>query len=403
MRIYLVGPAGYPNYGDDFVVRSWLRFLTQCHSRAEIWLDCHSPGLASHLYREFHPQVRFTDFLWRISRECPVSSGLEVLKYGCDAWRTSAIATKRFACAQEALLGADVVHVAAAGLLNGLMPRHYALIAVVTSAPFPKAQTQRIITGGGLCPLEGNSLEMLAEVLRRFHVLDLRDEESRRALAKTGITKRVDVRMTGDDSFLDCPHGSERNTGYLSVNIQGDLWCGPGSGRLRRVWAQLSARLGRRRQVVRKRVAAVRRVVAAAAREWGSEYTRIRALELIPGVDRRFWRLAADALEVDEYRDFMTNFPQGLDIAPADIVITTRFHMHLLAARQGARGAWINVRPGYYDVKHCSAVTSGSNWPELVLNGRVFHPPRLVTPDPGRMRAMQQRKRELANGIHGAG
>ena len=69
--VYLVGAAGYPNYGDEAIARAWLRHLARTHPDAEVWLDCHTPGAAALLFRGDHPRLRTTDFLWRMCWDAP--------------------------------------------------------------------------------------------------------------------------------------------------------------------------------------------------------------------------------------------------------------------------------------------------------------------------------------------
>lgn len=45
--VYLLATAGNPNYGDEFIVRSWLEFLQQSAPGAVVWLDAPNPGLCA--------------------------------------------------------------------------------------------------------------------------------------------------------------------------------------------------------------------------------------------------------------------------------------------------------------------------------------------------------------------
>ena len=65
--IYLVAPAGHPNYGDELIARTWLRHLTRVRPNATIVLDCHSPGTATTLLRDAHPNMLVVDTLWQLT------------------------------------------------------------------------------------------------------------------------------------------------------------------------------------------------------------------------------------------------------------------------------------------------------------------------------------------------
>ena len=109
--LYLVGTSGHPNFGDEFIAASWLRFLARARPGAEVWLDCPHPGLASHLFDGLHPGLRTTDTLWRLAFETTgmdAFSGLLIDTCGTlpTAFTTSATAVA-FAEAVMAPLGTE--------------------------------------------------------------------------------------------------------------------------------------------------------------------------------------------------------------------------------------------------------------------------------------------------------
>ena len=65
--IHLVSTAGHPNFGDEFIAASWLRFLAERQPETDVVLDCPEPGLAAFLFEGLHPRVKFTNLLWRVS------------------------------------------------------------------------------------------------------------------------------------------------------------------------------------------------------------------------------------------------------------------------------------------------------------------------------------------------
>jgi hypothetical protein len=64
--VYLVAPSGNPNYGDEFILRAWLRYLARVRPEADVVVDCHTPGQAAVLLRAWHPRVTLVDTIWRI-------------------------------------------------------------------------------------------------------------------------------------------------------------------------------------------------------------------------------------------------------------------------------------------------------------------------------------------------
>ncbi|NBH07994.1 polysaccharide pyruvyl transferase family protein, partial [Amycolatopsis sp. SID8362] len=125
---YLVGPSGYPNFGDELIAATWLRYLARTEPDAEVWLDTHSPGPAQLLLGDLHPRLRCTDTLWRLCGEAPSDEPGEVAE-----WVRAAVADPGLAPRWDAgidLLGrTDVLHVIGGGYLNALWPRHIGLLA----------------------------------------------------------------------------------------------------------------------------------------------------------------------------------------------------------------------------------------------------------------------------------
>src|SRR5690606_18307169 len=64
---------------------------------------------------------------------------------------------------------------------------------------------------------------------------------------------------------------------------------------------------------------------------------------------------STECLMVDE---LINDFP----VQPQDIMLTTRYHPHLMAARAGANGYFLKIDGVYYDVKHNLVKSLGSNF-----------------------------------------
>ena len=70
--LYLVATTGHPNYGDELIAATWLKYLARVTPDSEVWLDCPNPGPSEVLLGHLHPKVRFTDTFWRLC--CRLSS-----------------------------------------------------------------------------------------------------------------------------------------------------------------------------------------------------------------------------------------------------------------------------------------------------------------------------------------
>src|SRR4051812_11352158 len=124
--VYLVGSAGHPNYGDEFLTAAWLRHLAKSHPDAEVWLDCPRPGLASHMFAGLHPRLRTTDTLFRVSWETvdmdPAAADAHVdrlvTELGTPLYDLGLVDARR----------ADSLHMLGGGYINATWPPHMALL-----------------------------------------------------------------------------------------------------------------------------------------------------------------------------------------------------------------------------------------------------------------------------------
>ncbi len=131
--IYLVGTSGFPNYGDELITATWLRYLATVAPEADVWVDCASPGPATVLLGDLHPRVKFVDTLWRLCWEAPSDEPWEVA-----AWVQHAVEfpghAPRWVQAIELLHRADIVHIIGGGYVNAIWPRHVGLVAGAAAA-----------------------------------------------------------------------------------------------------------------------------------------------------------------------------------------------------------------------------------------------------------------------------
>jgi hypothetical protein len=77
-NLYLIASGGNPNYGDELIVASWLRFRARVRPDASVWLDCPQPGTATALFAGIHPGFHATNTLWRSCAEAPDQSAQAV-------------------------------------------------------------------------------------------------------------------------------------------------------------------------------------------------------------------------------------------------------------------------------------------------------------------------------------
>ncbi|MDO5669420.1 MAG: polysaccharide pyruvyl transferase family protein [Corynebacterium sp.] len=327
--IYLVAPAGFPNFGDEFIVSAWLREIAYRRPRARVILDCHSPGPAAILHHNVHPDLTVTDTLWRLIDAC--STEAEVRAAVADPSRVPALVTGLNLAKSAAL-----VHVLGGGWINDTWPQHTRLIAAVGAL-----EGRKVATGQGLHP--GTQV---AERLdwSAFELLTVRDTPSL-ALA--------DALPAPDDSWLAATDPQARH----------GLGHGPEDARLRgTVVSAQSDLLGIGVDELAGRL--VRQL-----RELGTTGDDLAFVECIPAGDWQVWdamcRLDPQLTAGARFVGFDELWAHGLPARAGQTWLSTRFHPHLIAAARGARGIAVAAHEGdYYRVKHESV---GSGWPVSTL------------------------------------
>ncbi|WP_284742346.1 polysaccharide pyruvyl transferase family protein [Amycolatopsis sp. RTGN1] len=324
---YLVGPSGFPNFGDELIAATWLRYLARTEPEADVWLDTHSPGPAQLLLGDLHPRLRCTDTLWRLCGEASSDDPGEVADWVRAAVDDPGLAP-RWDAGIELLGRTDVVHLIGGGYLNALWPRHIGLIAGVAAAA-RRCGASTAMTGQGLVPVPPGAADLLRALAEHVDVVDTRDNPSAEMLDRGA--------STCDDVFLELPEPAPvRDPREFVVCLQSDIGTvAPCS---------LAARL------------------LDTMRAWGVDPGRLAVVEGIPRVDRTVPALLESELDGAEFHPFREVWRRGLPVAPGQTWISSRYHMHLLAAAAGATGVAVSVSRGYYTPKHRGLIDLGSGW-----------------------------------------
>lgn len=365
--IYLVAPAGHPNHGDEQLLAGWLRYLRHRLPGTPVVVDCHTPGQAAVLHHAEHPDVLFTDTLWRLAGE---HAGSGPSAAGADP--AAAIAFCReavtdlgmrpaLASGVELLRSASVIHLIGGGYVNDQWPHHLGVAAGAGQAG-RLAGVRVVATGQGLTPCA--DVGLLADALGGFDLVTVRDAASRDLLAGTGAP----VHLVGDDGWLALAGGAGVEAGDHPVYSDD-----PHATRDLVLCAQSD--------LVDPEVLA--EAVARILVEWKVPGERITVVESIPGGDRVVWDLVcARAAAPDDKGDddevgralaaldlprahfvpFQHLWSSGLPARSGQVWLTTRFHPHLFAAARGASGVALRTGSAYYDVKHGSLAAAGSPW-----------------------------------------
>ena len=135
--------------------------------------------------------------------------------------------------------------------------------------------------------------------------------------------------------------------------------------------------------------------------EWGARPDQVGIVEGIPRVDREVFALVEHDLPGARFYPFAEIIDAGLPAASGQRWLSTRFHLHLMAAAAGAHGVAVSINSGYYTNKHRSLIEAGSGW---ALSEGLQIP---ATPTEGgfgplKLQELKQGKEKLANSIYPA-
>ncbi len=331
--IHLVSTAGHPNFGDEFIAASWLRFLAERQPDTDVVLDCPEPGLASYLFEGLHPRAKFTNLLWRVSwltMEADPDEG--------DAAVDGLIkdlGTPLFDYGLLELRRATTVHLVGGGhitsnwLHHGRLVRAARRLAEVSDARF-------VATGLGLMPAIDPE-RIRADLAAADHAT-VRDSAS---------AEMSGVELGVNDAFLGLPS-------IPGFGARPDPTGQPGD-----VWISIQKDLAEP-EVFEANVAAVRAMIESGRFEGRT----LRYLESIPGRDRDRlgYDLLADLIPEENFMSFVRLWHEGFPGLPLQTWITTRYHFHQLAAAVGAEGIAIEIDDSYYRTKHQSLAELGTGF-----------------------------------------
>lgn len=329
--IYLVAPAGHPNFGDEFIVSAWLRELYRRRPHARVILDCHSPGIASILHANVHPHLTVTDTLWHLGLKCADEDEVvEALKntYSKPLLTTGLNLAKT----------ADIVHVIGGGWLNETWPHHLKVLAAAASLN----TTYKVMTGQGFIP--GDEIkDQLDKWLQHFDHVEVRDEPSEALFANL-----AHVELGLDDAWL----------------AASDPAAGHGLG-----WGNADARerdfvVIAQSDLLGIEVDELARRIIRQLKHLGATGDDIAYVECIPEYDHKVLDLLREfdpeLMEHVRVVAFDELWAFGLPTREGQTWISTRFHPHLVAAARGVSGIAVSAHAGmYYTVKHASV---GSAW-----------------------------------------
>ncbi|MGJ0117626.1 polysaccharide pyruvyl transferase family protein [Williamsia sp. MIQD14] len=347
--IYLIGPAGHPNFGDEFIARTWLRHLASVRPDARVVLDCHTPGQASILLHGAHPDVTFVDTVWRLTAGLEDQSFVTAVDFAERVVRQPGI-LPLLVDGIELLRSARSIHLIGGGYLNSLWRRHLSILAAAVTVRRDHG-CPVYLTGQGLLPTgDAEHIAMLRSLVSQTSRVDVRDRESGDLIGDAAASRTV----TGDDAWLGITRPGVYSTGSIATD-RTYIVCAqthlmdPGTGvDVNSTDPSVVDRLERE--------------VASLAEAWGMTAANTCFVEAMPGDDGVLHRRFAATMPGLPLIPFTELWRHGFPARPEQVWITTRFHAHLVAAARGASGVVITGRSDYYPIKHRSLLDQGSRW-----------------------------------------
>ena len=330
--IYLIGTSGAPNYGDELITATWLRYYAETFPETEVWVDTPRPGQSAVLHGGIHPRARFVDTLFHGCWIAPSEEVEDLISFG-DRLASEPGLLPREATGIEEFSRIALVHVMGGAYLNKIWPRHFLLLgaaaAIARNNSVPVA-----LTGAALTPFPDSGQDAVAKLLSEFHVVDVRDQATKSALehAVPHLT------FTGDDALL---YGGDGRLDHQSphkvlIAVQNDMLSEP--------------------------LEAVADYVVRTIQLWKADESRVTIVESMPPDDAALAPLLSERLSKVEVLPFSHLWRSHFPAPPRARWITTRYHAHLMGALAGGWGVVLPVGGDSTTSSPTDLIDQGSGW-----------------------------------------
>lgn len=336
-QIYLVSSAGFPNYGDEIITLKWLRFLSAHKPNAEVWLDSTNPSHAAFLFKDAHPKLHFVNTLWQLMKDINKVEKVPHLAgtYTNSLLRNSGKSKEVFGI--ELLKNVNVIHFLGGGYINSVWRDHYLLLQTASILKEINPDILLYGTGLGLFPQSQETLAPTRDSLKLFDHLSVRDQESS-IIAETPLGY--------DDAFLGleddvCNIQKQKQRAFIS--LQQDV-------------------VGRNEAIIPKIV----KILVDSGIEPDEPIMVFEAL--IPGDNWALKRLQELWFGQVSLLPFKETWEMGFPVGEDALWVSSRFHMHLLAASHGMRGVALLFDNSYYHNKHKSLFDLNTGWSSYTLD-----------------------------------
>lgn len=338
-KVYLISTAGYPNYGDEQIVRTWLKFFSKNRSNVELTLDVPFPARAQFLFGDDFTNVKFVDTVWNAIYKADHD--------GADLEHPEAVIAAlsggdpRNQAGIDYLLGSDSIHLLGGGYFDVTSETFKKTYLFFPLLKFVKEQNPKIkllATGLGLTPITPEYQASLAQkYIPLFDYFGVRDARSAEI---TGATLELDdVFMAKKLDAIQLDENPAHPDILLAIQPFVDD---------------------------EHRDAFLNELIAYLQTEENAK-KRIGVLEAM--IEQDNWLFFSDYFDqYPEIKARMTFFgfwdlwQKGLPYKEDQVWISTRYHFHVIGSLLGVKGTAVLVGGDYYENKHHSLNELGTGW-----------------------------------------
>ncbi len=341
--MYLIGGNGAPNYGDELIVKSWIDYLSRRFPGERMVLDCNNASIAEGFFEHARDYLSvisgvktFTNKTVR-PRVAHIKNGadrfLESVRIGLQffearEWQSSPYLAKVI----DALGKSRTLHILGGGYINsGIRPDSGFLIGFAAAAR--RALGIRVFaTGLGITPFgieRSKQAAGLIAALEEFSVFECRDAYGFDRLY--ALTEGTSLVNGVDDTFMLRPEAKEDGVSRLHLCfLRTDV---------REAYPGMLRNIGR----------------------LSADFDEVTYWNCVPRMadDNISWvKKEIPRVTLLDCRELVYD---PIPVSPNDLMITQRFHPHLISARIGCDGYFVQDGKYYFD-KHHSVVHLGSTF-----------------------------------------
>lgn len=343
MKRYLISTAGFPNFGDEQIVRTWLKFYRDNFPDDQIILDVPFPARASFLFKGEYDNVQFVDTIWNLvylanANDLTLQNEAEIsaILHGGDPRNSVPIA---------AVFESDVVHLLGGGYFSTAHDEFvytYLFFMFLALINRDKPEIELFGTGLGLTPISDEIVKAIGQYTAAFSYLGVRDQAS--LVVPNTTFESDDVVMSIVLNAIKLREQADHPDILLSIQPFK-------TNELRDEFLRL---------------------LIEYLRQPRNRAKKIGILEAMVPEDN--WLFFGDALK--DYPDIQTRliffdfwdvWQHGIPVKTDQEWVTTRFHFHLIGALLGYKGTAINPGDDYYEIKHTSLLNLGTSWQYINL------------------------------------